>query len=472
MKKSSILTILAASSLFLAACNNDADDTATNGGPNNNNNEMSNEEMNDDNGDGHGDHGGHGDNNNENEENHHNDHDGNHHENNDENDHHGHGGEGAGDREDIEAEAATGPESINENATDGLMVENTKNVTRIGEDDPITFSILASQTIWPATHEGNQPGTVILGPLDSWQHSLAALTLVHHPNDGPLLYTEGSISDEVLQEIERLQPLGNSEGIQVMVMEDFPEEEMDKLSEFEVETISADDPAEFAAKIDERYAEIVGSLPGSVIIGSAEEEAQLMTMVAGDWISHMDEPVLYVNEFSIPEATVDALEKRNGEANIYLLGSEAEVSATIEEELSEYGTVTRISGETPVELSIAFASFYDEETGFGWDITEPGHGITFASTETPELALPGAPLAHLGKHAPMIWLSEGELNQKVYDYLAKLKPAFEEVPTEGPYNHGYVFGSTDSISFSVQGIIDEKMEIVSISGDDHGGHGH
>lgn len=378
-------------------------------------------------------------------------------------------GENEHSRGDIEAEAAQAPESFNDSANNDLQVENTKNVTRIGEDDPVTFSVLTSQTIWPSTHAENQPGTVILAPVDSWQHSLASLTLVHHPNDGPLLYTDGEISDQVLQEIERLQPLGNAEGTEIIVIGDLPETELEKIADYEIDQISADDPAEFAAMVDQYYADIVGHLPESVIIGSLDDSAKHMSIVAGNWISHMDEPILYVGDH-IPDSTIEALNKRDGNAHIYLLGSEQEISENIEEELSEYGSVQRISGESAVELSIAFASYEDERTGFGWGINEPGHGLTFASTATPELAIPGSPFAHLGKHAPMIWLDEGDLTQDIYQYLAKLKPAFENDPTEGPYNHGYLFGSTDIISFTVQGIIDEKMEIVSLSGDDHGEH--
>ncbi|TMW73918.1 cell wall-binding repeat-containing protein [Alteribacter natronophilus] len=364
---------------------------------------------------------------------------------------------------------ASPPGNMNDNAREGLQVENTKNVTRISEDNPVAFSVLASQTIWPATHEENQPGTVILAPLDQWQYSLASLTLVHHPNDGPVLYYDESLTEEVMDEINRLQPKGNSEGIEVMVMGDLSEDEMDKLDSYELEHLTAEDPASFAALIDEHYAELTGSLPENVIVGSMEDDARLMTSVAGDWISHMDEPLLYVESDDIPEATVEALEKRE-DAVIYIVGSENEVSGTVEEDLSSYGEVKRIDGDNPVDLSIAFASYYDEDTGFGWGIDEPGHGLTFASTSSPDLAVPGSPLAHLGKHAPMIWLEDGELNESVYEYLAELKPTFENDPTEGPYNHGYLFGSEELIDFYVQGIIDERMEIVSASGDDHGGH--
>ncbi|PYZ98982.1 hypothetical protein CR205_10570 [Alteribacter lacisalsi] len=177
----------------------------------------------------------------------------------DEGQHDDHGdvhGDSSDHHDDGEGHDASPPENVNEYALEGLMVENTKNVTRISEDDPVLFSVKASQTIWPATHEDNQPGTVILAPLDEWQYALASLTLVHHPNDGPLLYFDGALTDEVVAEMERLQPKGNSEGIEVMVMGELNEVDQNKLEGFEVEHLTADDPAAFAAIIDEHYAEL------------------------------------------------------------------------------------------------------------------------------------------------------------------------------------------------------------------------
>ena len=51
---------------------------------------------------------------------------------------------------------------------------------------------------------------------------------------------------------------------------------------------------------------------------------------------------------------------RKDKANIYVLGPEKIVSKEVEKELSKYGKVTRISGETPTENSIAFVKFKDE----------------------------------------------------------------------------------------------------------------
>jgi putative cell wall-binding protein len=372
-------------------------------------------------------------------------------------------------REQVESDGEREPNAFNENAMNGLVVENTKNITRINEEDPVTASIFVSQTVWPATHEQNQPGTVILAPVDDWQYSLAALTLVHHPNDGPLLFVDEEISDHVLMEINRLQPKGNDEGTQVLVIGDYDEKELSKLNGFEVKQIVGENPADFAEKIEESFFETIGHVHQAVIIGSADDAAKGYTVPVGNWIAHMNESLLYVEADTVPQETIKALEKREGKAEIYIVGPEEIISEEVESKLEEYGTVQRISGDNEIEQSIAFSSFKDDNN-FGWGITTPGHGLVFVSTESPELAIVAAPFAHLGKHAPMVWLEDGEVTKSLYEYLAKLKPAFTTDPTEGPYNHGYVLGSFDLIPFQTQGILDEKLEIVSLEGNDHAHH--
>ncbi|MFC0471493.1 cell wall-binding repeat-containing protein [Halalkalibacter kiskunsagensis] len=393
----------------------------------------------------------------------------------DHDDHHEHGaGETELDEEemraDIEQTAATPPGLLNENATNGLNVTNTKNITRINEDDPVAMSILTSQTVWPATHEENQPGTVILAPLNQWQYSLAALTLVHHPNDGPMLYFDGEISDNVVTELNRLQPKGNNEGVQILVVGDLPKEEINKLDEYNVEQIHGINAADFAQKIEEKFSETINDVHPNVIIGSSEEDAKGYTISVANWIAHMNESLLYVDNEGIPKETVDALNKREDGVTIYIVGPEDIISDEIAQELENYGAVHRIEGANPVAQSIEFAAYKDIETDFGWGITDPGHGFVFSSTSTPDLAIAAAPFAHLGKHAPIIWLEDGEITSELYEYIASVKPAFSKDPTEGPYNHGYVVGTFANISFMTQGILDEKLEIVSLSGDDHGGH--
>lgn len=41
-------------------------------------------------------------------------------------------------------------------------------------------------------------------------------------------------------------------------------------------------------------------------------------------------------------------------------------------------------------------------------------------------------------------------------FLDRLKSTFTDNPTVSPYNHGFLLGTVNSISYQTQGIIDEK----------------
>ncbi|UYX53161.1 cell wall-binding repeat-containing protein [Bacillus thuringiensis] len=365
----------------------------------------------------------------------------------------------------------TAPKEMNARASEDLLTTSLKNVTRLNTNDPLQMAVLTSQTIWPATHKENQPGAVILVPVNEWQLGIASADLIHHPNNGPILFIEKEAVPEMsLKEIKRLNPPGTKDGTQIMVMGDVGASTLEQLKEYKVKQIKETDPATFAKDVDKEYADITGSYPNSVIVGSSEEEGRLYTTPAVNWISHMPEPLLYTEKDKVPEATIEALKMRKDKANIYVLGPEKIISKEVEKELSKYGKVTRISGETPTENSVAFAKFEDEKTKFGWGFTKPGHGLSFVSSKTPDLAIAGAPFSHMGKHAPVVLLEEGKASQPVYDFLASIQPKFKDDPTLGPYNHAFLLGSTSDISFETQGILDERLEIVQESGKGHGGH--
>lgn len=363
---------------------------------------------------------------------------------------------------------------MNPKASKGLVTLNTKNVTRLPSDDPVKAAVAVSQTVWPATHPKNQPGSVILVPKDNWQIAAASTDYIHHPTNGPVLfYEKNRVPKEILAEIDRLQPKGTDNGTQVVVMGNAGDHVLRSLQSYKVARIDSNEPAEFAKAVDQKYTDASGELPKSVIVGSMDEGAKLFTLPAVNWIAHMPEPLLYVSSKGIPQATREALGKRDKQANIYVLGPTSVIPEAVADELKAYGKVTRISGEDPVSNAIAFAQFKDPDTKFGWGLTSPGHGLDFVSTETPELAIAGAPFAHMGKHAPMIWLLKGQLNETVHEFLMQIKPTFKDDPTVGPYNHAFVLGSLKNISYGTQGMLDDLLEIVPEDGEGHMGNmGH
>lgn len=468
MIKKMTVAILLFSALILVACSGAENDNVEVVTGDNNSNDTSEDNANDDNHhiDGHHDHDG------EHDDECHDHMDGHDH---DEGDHdHGegdhdecsHGGMDEHDHSDDQhGEFAAAPENLNASADQNVLHAQTKNVTRLEATEAVDMSIYVSQLVWPATHDDNRPGTVILAPLDDWQTALASTSLIHHPNDGPVLFMEnGAVSDDVLAEIDRLNPAGNENETEVMVMGDVQEEALAQLDGYEVEHFTDDTSAGFAAELDAYFSDLINEVPQSVLIASSEEEAKLFSLIAGNWIAHMNEPLLYVDQDGIPAETAEALESREGEASMYVLAPEDVISEDMMSELEEYGSVERISGETPAGMSIAFAEYQDPDTSVGWGQTVPGQGLSFISTDTPEFVIAGSALGHLGKHAPVIWLEDGEIHDSLFEYLADIRPTFADDPMDGPYNHTYLLADQDTVPFQVQGILDEKLEIA-------GGHG-
>lgn len=364
-------------------------------------------------------------------------------------------------------------QKANQNGDQNRLTMDTKNITRVGQDDPVKVAVETSQIIWPASHKGNQPGTVLLGMTNDWKTTLPAVTLVHHPNDGPLLYAEkNSIPEETMNELKRLNPKGSkmNQEIQVILIGDFSDNVRTQLKDegLKVDTVEGENPADTSAKLDAYYAKVSGNLPQSVIVGSMNTPEY--TLPAANWIAHMPEPLLYVGKNNIPTETIDALQKRENKANIYILGPKSAVSASVEKELGQYGEVTRISGKTPEANAIAFAKYKDKSTKFGWGVTDPGHGLTFNRTDNVDAAIASAPFSHMGKHAPMLLLDKEALSEPIHQYLMSLQPTFEDDPTVGPYNHAYVIGSEKTIPFTTQGMIDQMLEITPEDGGGHGGH--
>ncbi|XID93789.1 cell wall-binding repeat-containing protein [Paenibacillaceae bacterium WGS1546] len=350
----------------------------------------------------------------------------------------------------------------------------SKNTTRINTSDPVEAAVLVSKTLWMATSDANRPGGVILANPKDWQIALVSADLIHHPNNGPVLFVnKDGVPDVTLNELKRLKPMGvdMNNGTQVILVGDLDPkvEEQVKALGYKTDKIAGGNPAAVAKAVDAYYTAVAKENPPSVIVGSMDSEEY--TMPAVNWIAHMPEPLLYVKKDEVPQETIDALKTRGGKANIYILGPESVVSTKVQEQLGQYGKVVRISGNDPYSNAVAFAKYKDSATGFGWGISTPGHNFSFVNKNSAALALAAAPFSHLGKHAPLLWTDKDKLPDTVMSYVMSVEPKYKKEPTEGPYNHAWLTGSEDVLSAAAQGEIDSMLEIVSESGAGHGGHG-
>jgi hypothetical protein len=194
---------------------------------------------------------------------------------------------------------------------------------------------------------------------------------------------------------------------------------------------------------------------------------------ATHWVAHMASGLLWVNRNSVPQATIDALKRRNGQARIYLFGGPRQISGAVAQELARYGMVVRVTNDdivafnappkdSPVDTAIAFAKMWDPGGQVGWKITGPGHGFTLVNINDWQAAVASAPLSHLGFHAPLLFTdSPSRLPPQVGAYFKSVAPTYLTSPADGPYNMTYVIGSWNQIAWPLQGHVDYISEMAN-----------
>lgn len=75
----------------------------------------------------------------------------------------------------------------------------------------------------------------------------------------------------------------------------------------------------------------------------------------------------------------------------------------------------------------------------------------------------------MGKHSPLLWTDKEKMPQSVMSYLMSIQPKYKLSPAEGPYKHAWLTGDQDSLTSNAQAEIDSMLEIISQTGEGHGG---
>ena len=172
--------------------------------------------------------------------------------------------------------------------------------------------------------------------------------------------------------------------------------------------------------------------------------------------------MLFVQRDSVPEPTLKAL-RDLGDTPVYLLGPESVVSNKVIETIANEtkNSPKRIGDEDPVTNAIAFARYADGT--FGWNVSDPGHGLVLANTGRPADAGAAAPLSASGKWGPLLLTESADaLPAALEGYLLDIKPGFVDDPTRAVYNHAWLIGDDSSISVDVQAQIDDLLELTEV----------
>jgi len=368
----------------------------------------------------------------------------------------------------------------------------TKTTTRIYGENSFEVAVSVTQHIWPAVLPGSaqsvpdRPRAVTLLTPDDPLTAITATPIVHFPDDAPPLYvTHDGIPQVTLEEIKRLGPVGidRFNGVEAFLVggaaNSGVESQLNAIGIKWFEITAPTIPA-LANKVDKLYGSITNPDTGvaemangamTVMIGSLD--AYQFVLPATHWVTHMPTALQWVRKNSVPPATIDALQRRLGDARIYLFGGPNEISSSVASQLDKYGTVMRVTNDdvvaynspppdTPVETAIAFNKMWDSAGEVGWKITGPGHGFTLVKLDDWQGAVASSPLSHLGFHAPIVFTTSSTQLPSIVDaYYMGVAPTFLTTPADGPYNMTYVIGSWNQISWPLQAHVDNISEMAN-----------
>lgn len=350
----------------------------------------------------------------------------------------------------------------------GRLSESSKNVIRVYGADVYKTAVAVSQLVYPGPytdgHPDTQPGVVILVPSETgeaplYAEALPATALIHHPRNGPILFTEPNrLNPDTASELRRLNPTGGTNWPQVFIVGRISagtEDEVRRLG-IRTERLSGVNPYETAALIDERIGQ-----PENVLI--IRDDDPSYGMMASSWIAHMDNSsILFSENGRLPEATLGALQARQKPFAVYILGPESNIPVQVEEQfraLPGASAVARIAGDNPFSTAVAFARFKQGE--FGWGIESSGHGFYFTTPECWQDAVAGALTSHLGGHGPLLFITRNGLPQETRLYLESVKPfSPEKDPTQARFNRGYLIAPPEIVAFDHQSEVDWLLEAV------------
>jgi hypothetical protein len=372
----------------------------------------------------------------------------------------------------------------------------TKTTTRIYGADPFQEAVSVTQHIWPAAvaenvptendNDPDRPWALTLLTPDDPLTAITATPLIHFPDDAPVLYVNtNGIPQVTLNEIKRLGDTGITRynNVDAFLVGKAANAGVEKqLTDIGVKWVAVTGSSipDLADKVDQLYGSIenpdtgvpnMGNGMTNVMIGSMDGTDYQYLLPATHWVAHMASGLQWVTKNSIPQPTITALKRRNGMARIYLFGGPQQISAAVAKQLSQYGTVIRITNDdivafnadpvdNPIDTAIAFAKMWDPMGMVGWKITGPGHGFTLVNINDWQAAVASAPLSHLGFHAPLLFTDSATTLPTANDgYLSSVAPTYLTTPADGPYNMTYVIGSWTQIGWPQQAHVDYISEM-------------
>lgn len=334
----------------------------------------------------------------------------------------------------------------------------TGSTARLSGDNYLRTATAYSQAIYASAQDKDRPGAVVLVRDDDPAAALATTRLQHMPVNAPMLFVTDNgttVPEETKDELERLRPEGvmMDNNVQVYIVGDIQQSVVDEIEQMQMKprVIYASDPVELSEALDEYIAVLESNHRQIVFIASTD--ALEYAYPAANWNAHQGDGFAFVTPEGIPDETRRMLEKRwPYYPYIYVFAPSSVVGEETMAELSQYGHVQRIPGETPQEMAVRWAGYKDSghrtswlvgyrPRSVGWGYAEPGHNMLLADPDDWRIIVPSGVLSHMGKHGFLLLTeSNGDLPESLRSYLQVIKPGPTH-PSQQVFNFAWILGS-------------------------------
>lgn len=343
-----------------------------------------------------------------------------------------------------------------------LLHFHTGNTTRLTARDWLDMQ----ETVMSIRYGSRQPAVVVTGTA-SWAPALACQSLSAAPLNLPVLLYDGTAAakETIMNRIEALAPGGLAQfgsANVILVAEAALLEEEFRVRGYRPYTVSRPDPAENVAAVAELLDELKKEEePNVILVDLASVEHALP---AASWLAHRGDPLLLVENGSVPEATRRVLEQGGQGHNLYLLGPAGSFGGQVSGELGRWGRVVMAGEDNSFANAVAFARLYDEPGRFGWRATQATaeaarRFLLGASGGDWRMTLAGNQLFSGSLFGPLLLTHADKLPPETEKFLWSVAPDWWVTPAEGPFNHVFILGGPENISYAVQGRVDFTQEI-------------
>jgi hypothetical protein len=360
---------------------------------------------------------------------------------------------GGGDGGSARAAAPKAPASL------GFPSFATKNTTRVGGSDPASDAAGVALAVYPSASRATRPPAVAVADVHDWRAATAAAALMAPPVRAPLLLSDGDeLPPATTAALRALKPTGaRTTGHNQAVVVGSAPPEPSALRATRIAGSRAN-PFALAAAVDRFLAAATGKPSADVVVVGARRAA--FGVPAAAWAAKSGDPVLFVRRDAVPAATRAAL-LTHAHPRIFVLGPPASVGPAAVKALKQLGTVTRIAGADPAANAVAFARY--AAGGFGWGLTDPGHGVVVASAKRPLDGPAGSALASTGTYGPLLLVDRADrLPSALRGFLLDIQPGYRSDPVRGVYNRAWLIGDDTAISVATQARIDQLLEIAPV----------